>query len=191
VTNNMIMFDSPEAATYRTNIEGWVDRNGLYHGNYERGARWSGCTHQTCACGNVHEKGLTVCNSCYAKERTEKYYALPLVEWDGGPLAVWDDDTFFWDEDSVLEYMSDQRSSENNGETPEIQLVTCKRGKLHLIDPEDWNDDLCEDGELPDEVLEKIEALNKAIAEAEIHTWWPDNKRVDPAQFWAQLEKEP
>lgn len=36
---SVIMFDSPEAATYRTDIKGWVSRDGRYYGEDERGAR--------------------------------------------------------------------------------------------------------------------------------------------------------
>lgn len=34
-TEEIVMYNSPEAATYRTDIKGWVSRNGLYCGRDE------------------------------------------------------------------------------------------------------------------------------------------------------------
>src|ERR1700733_3026068 len=90
-----IMYDSQEAATYRTDIKGWVSKDGLFYGDNpssEHGARWSGCTHMVCECGNVYGKGRVRCDSCQAKITSEKYYALPMIEWDRTtPVWVWEE----------------------------------------------------------------------------------------------------
>ena len=189
----IVMFDSPEAATYRTDIKGWVSRDGLFYGDNpssERGARWSGCTHQTCDCGRVHEKSRTICDSCYAKQRSDKYYALPMVEWDGDtPVCTWDDDQFFFDEGSLLDWMADL--DYENGERPEVQLVLCKPGKLHLLDTDDWCDDLPDDGELPDEVMVKLGELNDALRNAPTVCWHPGNVRINVDALWEQLKETP
>lgn len=187
----VIMFDSPEAATYRTDIKGWVSRDGRYYGDDERGARWGGCTHTTCQCGAVLDKhSFTKCHSCRAKEETEKYYTLPMVEWDGEtPLCTWGDDKFFFSDSEVYDWMADQKA-DNGGERPEVQLILCEPSKLRLLDEEYWCDDIHEDGELPSEVLEKMAELNEAIRNAKTVTWWNSGKvRVDVDALWTIVEE--
>jgi hypothetical protein len=191
----VVMFDSAEAASYRTDIKGWVSRDGQYYGNdsgAERTARWAGCTHQRCECGNVFERGRVRCNSCQAKLDTEKYYALPMVEWDGiTPVCVFDDDRFFFDEDGLLDFMMECRDDARaQGCEPEVQIVLCEPGKLHLVDADNWCDDLPEDGELPDEVATKLEELNDAIRNAPTFSWWAGKQRINLAPLWEQLDKE-
>ena len=41
-TEEIVVYNSPEAATYRTDIKGWVSRNGLYCGQDEDLARYKG-----------------------------------------------------------------------------------------------------------------------------------------------------
>lgn len=186
----VVMYDSPEAAT-RVDMPGWKSRLGhFYPGDNpssEHGARWSGCTHMTCECGKVFEKGHTICSSCEAKRRTDKYYALPLVDWDGvTPLCVWDDDRYFFDEDSVLDYMADLKADDPEADH-EVQLVLCTPHKLHLLDADTWCDDLAEDGELPDDVLEKLDALNEALKNAPTVCWSDGRQRIDVDALWKQL----
>jgi hypothetical protein len=188
----MVMFDSPEAATYRTDIKGWVSRDGRYYGEDERSARWGGCTHTTCACGAVLDKNsYTKCRSCMATDRTAKYYALPMVEWDfETPLASFDDDKFFFTDEDVLDWMADLLADAKDGETPEVQLVLCTPGKLGLIDSDHWCDDLHEDGELPDEVLAKVAELNEALKNAPTVTWWAGTTRINVDALWAKLKED-
>lgn len=189
----IIMYDSPEAATYRTDIKGWVSRDGLFYGDNpssERGARWSGCTHQTCECGQVHDKSRTKCRSCIGTESTEKYYALPMVEWDGiTPVATFDDDKFFFDEESVLDWMADLKHDAGM-EDVEVQLVLCTPQKLHYISDDNWCDDLPDDGELPDEVAQKLEELNEAIKRAPVVSWWAGTTRINVDSLWEKLKKD-
>lgn len=186
----IIMYDSPEAATYRTNLKGWVASDGRYYAENEHSARWAGSTHQKCECGNTFGKGRTICDSCHSKNRTEKYYALPMVEWDGTtPVCTFDDDRFFFDEDSLLDYMADMKHEEPDVEH-EVQLVLCEPGKLRLIDHDDWCDDLPEDGELPDEVAQKVTELNEAIKRAPVVSWWAGTTRINVDSLWEQLKKE-
>ena len=190
----IVMFDSPEAARKVEQV-GWKSRDGIFYPgdnpSSERGARWSGCTHMTCACGKVHEKSRTKCSGCIAKERTEKYYAMPMVEWDGvTPVCTFDDDRYFFDEGEVLDWMADLKHNAAEGESVEVQLVLCDPGHLHLLEQDVWCDDLPEDGELPGEVLEKLDELNKALSEAPTVCWWPGKQRIDVDALWAQLKKD-
>jgi len=192
----IIMYDSPEAATYRTDIKGWVSKDGLFYGDNpgsERGARWSGCTHQTCACGNVHEKGRTICNSCLGKKRTERYYALPVEKWNGDtPICLWDDDRYFFDEDAFLDFLADLKHDDPTAEH-EVQAVLCEPGRLHLISDDEWVDDLPDNGEydhdIPEEVAAKVAELNEIIKQQAPVCWYPGKIRIDVDEWWAELKK--
>ena len=48
MNEQIVMRDSPESAQYRTDLKGWVSRDGFYFGDGpqgERTARYAGCTH--------------------------------------------------------------------------------------------------------------------------------------------------
>lgn len=187
---NVIMYDSPEAATYRTDIKGWVTGDGRYYADNEHSARWAGSTHQKCECGKVFEKGRSRCRWCDLGLQTKKYYALPMVEWDGiTPVCTFDGDKFFFDEDSLLDWMHDQQYY-NDGEKPEIQLVLCTPQKLHYIDTDNWCDDLPDNGELPDEIAQKVDELNEAIKRAPVVSWWAGTTRINVDSLWEKLKNE-
>jgi hypothetical protein len=72
----MVLYDSPEAAQFVTGISGWVNRHGMFYGNgkdAEDMARWSGCTHKKCECGNIMEKRWTMCDVCRERNSIERY----------------------------------------------------------------------------------------------------------------------
>jgi len=182
----IVMYDSPEAATYRTNISGWIASTGQFWGNDEHMARWSGCTHMTCACGKVFDKRTLRCDSCQAKASMEKYYALPMVEWDGvTPVCTFDDDRYFFSEEEVLDWMADQ-----DPETAEVRLVLCEPGRLGYVSEDNWADDLPEDGELPGAVQMALDALNEAIKNAPTVCWWAGKQRINVEPLWAQLKAD-
>lgn len=86
----VIMRDSQETATYRTNIRGWVSRHGQYYGDGpsgEQAARYGGCTHVSCRdCAKPAEKGWLICVECRRKADVARYAALPRKEWDGAAM---------------------------------------------------------------------------------------------------------
>lgn len=185
----IIMYDSPEAAVYRTNLTGWVASDGRYYGENEHLARWAGSTHQKCECGNIFSKGRTRCSSCDARIDTEKYYALPVVEWDGAtPVCTWRDDKFFFDEDSVLDWMADLKHDANEGDV-EVQLVLCTPGRLGYVSEDNWADDLPDDGELPNEVAKKVDELNEAIKNTPVVSWWAGTTRINVDSLWGTVEE--
>ena len=191
----IVMFDSPEAATYKTDIKGWVSRDGLFYGDTptsEQGARWSGCTHQTCECGKPYPKGRVRCDSCQAKIDTEKYYSLPLVEWDETvPVFEFQDDRCFFDRESVLEYMWELlEDAKENGWEPEVQLVIGEPHYLRQLRYDDWCDDLADDAELPEDVEEAIDVFNKVIAEQSPSYWTAGKERIDVDALWEELKEE-
>lgn len=190
----VVMYDSPEAAT-RVEMPGWKSRDGIFYPgdnpSSERGARWSGCTHMTCECGNVYGKGRVRCDSCQSKMDTEKYLALPVEEWDGEePVCTYKDDRFFFDEESLLDWMSDLEfdAHEMGGGRPTVQLVKCESRGLSMIEEDHWCDELPEDGELPDDIAMALDALNKVIKESTYKVWWPGKIRINVDALWKELD---
>lgn len=170
----VVMFDSPEAAEYRTNISGWVSRNGLYWGNDERAARYDGCTHIKCEdCGQPVKRGYLICDDCRVKRDSQKYNAMPKEKWNGkGGLVSYGTDLYFWSWEEVDAYCFDNDITEED-----LQLVICKPQYLPLLSKYDYGcDELPEDGELPDKVIEAIENFNKVIKKVGPVSWIEGNK---------------
>jgi hypothetical protein len=190
----VVMFDSPEAAR-RVEQWGWKSRDGIFYPgdnpSSEHGARWSGCTHQTCECGNTYVKGHVRCDSCQSKKDTDEYLALPIEEWDGeGPVCTYKDDRFFFDEESLLEWMSDlEFDAKEMGEgRPTVQLVKCESRGLSIVDEDHWCDELPEEGELPDDIAVALDQLNKVINDSTYKVWWPGKVRIDVDALWKELD---
>lgn len=182
--DKIVMYDSPEAAT-RIDMPGWKSRLGhFYPGNHsssEHGARWSGCTHMTCECGNVFDKGRVRCRACDAKKDAERYYSLPVEKWDGTtPLCLFGTDTYFFG-DAVLDYLADLPKDEA------VYICKCKPGYLHIIEAEDWQDDLPEDFDLPDAVATAVDALNAVIKEAGPVAWYEAAIAIDVEDLRARI----
>lgn len=166
-----VMYDDDQAAKQVT-VTGWVSRQGRFYGDNEHLARWDGCTHMTCECGAVHEKGWTICETCRRKAKDVRYAALPVVEWDGKtPLCLFDDDKYFFSEDEVLDYCEEEGVAPSN-----LQLVVCEPQYAHQVDPdEEYQDLMPEDQYMADvapEIVEAFNALNEAIEKCDKPLSW-------------------
>lgn len=171
----IIMYDSPEAATYVTNIEGWIDINRRFFGKGEDGermARYSSHTHKTCECGNKMEKGWTKCNECRHKSSIERYNARPFKEWDGTePICTWDGDRYFFSKEDLIAYMED------NEETA-IDLLICDPVNFRRIDLDTIADDTHEGWEPEKELCDKIDEFNAYLKTLPPHSWMPGKVRT-------------
>lgn len=172
--DKIVMYDTDEAATFRTNLSGWVTGDGLYYGKDEHIARWAGCTHIKCECGGIREKNYTVCEDCRRKNSNDRYNALPFVKWDGvTPLTEWDGDKYFFDEDDIAEYCED-----NEMKSSDLMLVICDPVYLSQIREDYWCDDLPEEGELPPAIEKLVKELNEAIKKEAPACWKQGKKRT-------------
>lgn len=165
------MYDSPEAAQKRT-LTGWVG-GGRFFGEDERGARWSGCTHQVCECGKPMSKSYTKCENCRNKAAKERYLALPYKEWDGiVPVTEWDGDKYFFNLEDIQDYMKDN-------ELEDINLLFCDPISYSHIDYESLTgSEAHEDWEPEQKLIDAVKAFNKVIDELPPHSWMPGKIRT-------------
>lgn len=170
----IVLYNSDEAAR-KVTVTGWASKDGRFWGNDEHMARWDGCTHKLCECGEICDKSYTKCDKCIAKQRHEIFLKTPFKEWDGKtPVVLFDNDTYFFSEDDIEYYCDD-----NELKPEDLRLLICEPLCLSQIDYDYWNDDLPEDGELPPKVEEALKALNKAIEEEGTVSWWPGKFRTE------------
>lgn len=171
----MIHYNSPEAAQLK-DLKLWVSANGRVHSD-ENSARYDGCTHKNCECGELVEKMYTLCEKCRGKRDIQIYWEKPLVEWDG-ESPLYDDfseEYFFYGEGEILDHYED-----NNLKIEDLRLLICEPQLLHQIDPSDIFEELIpEDGELPDEIISIFEELNKKLmVYKKPISWIPGKGRV-------------
>ena len=168
---DIVMSDSSDAAQYRTDIKGWVSRCGHYFGdgpNSEEIARRDGCTHTACAqCGIPTRKGHPLCPECRALAWIAQYESMPRAEWDGKAMIYSDA------MDKYYNSPNDAAGDLENGQTlADLRLVICEPNYVRQIERDFCEDEMPEDGELPDEVYEAMEVFNKAVADI-VLSWSP------------------
>lgn len=164
MSDKMILNTSDEAAKLTT-VTGWVSRDGLFYGNDERGARWSGCTHVACSnCGEPTNKSWTKCQPCRDKQDREKYASLPRVEWDGStPLFSHERGEYAFSADDVQNWLDDDLTLE------QLRLVVCEPVFARMVDDDYWECELPEDQSMRDvngDIADAIDALNEEIDKA-------------------------
>lgn len=167
----IILPSSDEAAKRIDGLSGWVDRHGKFWGDGPDGehmARYSGSTHNECrGCGSVTRKTRLMCPECEAAKSRAKYVAMPRKEWDGKtPMVIHDDDKYFFGWEDVEEY-----AEEANCKPEDLPLVICDPVHLRSLDYDYWCEDLPDDGELPPDVEEAVDALNAVIAKQSPVAW--------------------
>lgn len=181
----VVMADSEEAASIKT-VTGWVSRTGRFWGNDEHMARYDGSTHKVCECGEVVEN-RSYCRKCRERKEHEKYLAMPAVAWDGeAPLNLHGTDTYFFDEDSLLDHCADEGC-----QPKDLPLVICIPEYAKEIDAnEHYADYLLEDGEVPPEIEEAFQVLNATIRACTTPLcWYPGTQSVTPESL-PTLESE-
>lgn len=169
-----------EAAEFVTNIEGWVCKTcRIFYGKGgERSARY--CCEKDHACGTKDcvgraKKPYTVCDPCRSKLDLERYLKLEVADWDGeAPLASWEDDTYFFDVDSLADWLA-----ENDLKIEDAQLVIAENDGPPVFEMREFLADyLCDDNSDQLSDTGKIDKIvNKWIEENTPSTYLPGNKR--------------
>lgn len=161
--------ESPEAAKFVTGISGWVDRDGGFFGNDERLARYSGSTHKKCSCGEVITKN-SYCEKCHRSADIERYKSAKKLEWDHKtPLYSDSNDEYILTIDDLINLMEELEITC----VDDLRLFICEPNYLSQIEIDYWSDDIPEDGELPGNVGEALDALNKEISKSIAVSWSP------------------
>lgn len=164
MSTQIVMFDSPEAAEHRTDVIGWVSRDGTFYGDgpsNERTARYAGCTHVPCErCGEPTPKRWLHCDSCRAAKDAERYAAMPRESWDGVSMLYSEvRDTYYRGIDEAEEGLEEGQS------LADLRLVICSPNYVPQIDPDYCCDQLAEDDDVPpDAVCKAMDAFNEAVA---------------------------
>lgn len=172
-----IMYDSDEAATFKTGISGWVSSKGHFYGKNEQSARYDGSTHRVGTCGHKTKHPYTICEECRRVKGKNKYLSMPYVEWDmKTPVCLFDDDKYFFFYEEVFEYCED-----NDIEVCDLRLCICTPNHFTEVEvdsiapedeaPEDY------DGDLPKEIQGALDNLNKIIREFKKPFTWSQGKQ--------------
>lgn len=169
----IIMYDSPEAAE-RVTITGWKSKgdDNSFWGDDEHMARWCGCTHKVCECGNIMSKSYTKCETCIAKIDREVYNKLPFKEWDKKEVVcINDGDKYFFDIDELRDYM-------HFNNLTEIDLLICDPIHYNELEADDYCQDAHEDWEPEKELEDAVKAFNEVIKTLAPHSWTPGKIRT-------------
>lgn len=145
-------------------------------------------THLDCkSCGLEFKKRYShysTCPDCQHKSNIDKYYTMPLVEWDGKAclFEYLSDDKYFFDTDSIVEYCED-----NEINPRDLMLVVCSTSNFSTIGFDNWEEEVHEDWEPSAEFEQKLKEFNDFLSNEPSRTWFPTDKRVDISEL---LEKE-
>lgn len=172
----VIMYDSPEAAEFKTNIEGWVNSEGRFWGKDEHMARWSGCTHLICECGKTMSKHYTKCEDCRAEGERQRYNALPTKEWDVQEyLYSHAADKYFFSPEDLYEYCEEEEVDPND-----LRIVDCDPNYLSTLDFDGdlFPDDNEAEDVIDDELLKMLDELNKKIQVHKPISYSPGKVRI-------------
>lgn len=175
--DKQINYDSPESAAYKTDICGWVSRNGHFWGKDEHMARYDGCTHLKCKCGKYFPKeGYMICPECRVIHDQETYSSFPKEKWDDkAPIATFGGGEYFWSREDLDEYLED-----NNLKVEDLQLVFCKPLLLPQFDAYDLLYDYLpdDDREVPNDIEDAVSALNEVLLKHKQLSWYPGKVAV-------------
>lgn len=174
-----MMYDSLEAATFVTNISGWIDKDGRFFGNNkdsEHMARYSSCTHMRCECGELMTKGWTKCEKCRSISDIEKYNKLTFKEWNGKDIVYSElVNKYFNDSDEIEYYCADEEI-----DPKDLRLLLCYPNEFREIESDYWEDVLPEEseGELPKKLQEALIVFNEVIKSLSPASYSPSKTRT-------------
>jgi hypothetical protein len=174
----IVLPSDPEAASYRTDIRGWVSRTGLFFGDgpgAESAARYNGSTHSTCrTCSAITYREYTACHACRRVKEDAKWAAMPRAAWDGKTMLYsLTGDAYYQD----LEEAQDACETSEGGTLEDLRLVICKPRYVTPLHYGAWDEWTTEDGEVPAEIEAAVDAFNAATAGV-VLGWVPGDTAV-------------
>ncbi|SRR6266567_3112647 len=175
-----IIFETDEESAQLITVTGWVSKNRCFYNEDERMARYDGCTHRKCECGEIFVK-YGWCKPCSQTKKIEKYNKKPFKEWDGiTPLYSDTYDKYFFDSDQIECFLEDE---EPEISYEDLRLTICEGVQPSQISDDYWEDIYPEDMYFEEcaseEVQEAFEALNEALAKEKPWSWHPGEFRTE------------
>ncbi len=179
--DDIIILGDESVIEYKTNIEGWVGKDGKYYGKSDvakQTALYANSTHRKCSCGNLF-KINAYCESCREKRFKERFLELEEVEWDGeSALVCFDDDRYFYSLEDAHEYCED-----NEIDIKDLMLVQCERKFTFAhINIDEMNEEYCTEEEtfsdFHPEIAKKVDELNALLDNTKSKLWYATNKRI-------------
>jgi len=139
-------------------------------------------------CGKETERYWTPCSECRAAKSRTSFLAKEPIDWDGKtPLTIHDSDEYFFDEESLIDYLYDNLLNVN-----EVLLELCEPqyGQpfclvSHLEDALPTEDDFYLDDE--GKAVEK--AVNDWIEKQGALSWIGSGQRINPESL-KDIQKE-
>ena len=173
----IIMENSDEAATYRTNICGWVNSKGHFYGKDEAAARYAGSTHSLCECGEILNSrrpiGHKTCKKCRDKRDIKNYNKKEKRKWDKLSVIYSQKYDEYFDGIDELENFLNEYEKKDRPKIADMMLVHCDPQYLSEIDSDYWRDLMSDECELSDEIIKALDDLNDIIQIAEPVSWVP------------------
>jgi len=172
-----------EQAAEQAAVMGWACRRcGRFYANFdgaEHLARMCCSDDHPCErkCGNRAPQRYTICPSCRNVDQAKVWDKMEAVDWDGkAPIAVWQDDTYFFSIDDLNEYIEEHEISNLD----ELSLVLCRPNRLPKLDLFEYLGGLLPEGveRLPDGYLEVEKAFDEYVKAHQPWCWVPDNKKI-------------
>lgn len=135
-------------------------------------------THKVCeSCGNNISKH-SYCYPCYESKNKDNYFKKEFKEWDGKtPLVIYNSDEYFFDGDSVLDYIEEN-------EEEDLQLMICEPNYCPELSeeyfteeflPENYNDL----GDFDKGLVQKVKELNEYIRTLKPMSWSQGRYRTE------------
>lgn len=181
--DKIIKYSDDESATYRTDIKGWVSSKGHYYGKDEHLARYDGCTHKECECGESMEKKYTICENCRYLKYKENYSKYPIETWeDEKPITPLRGDEYFWDWEEVFEYLDERNAYNIEGDKnitlEDLMLCHTEEVPIPTIDISDvlyeyYSNADMDDIDIHPSVEKAVDELNTALLATVARTYAP------------------
>lgn len=115
-------------------------------------------------CGTNYESN-SFCRVCSDKKQEESYNKKPFKVWDGNePLVIYQDDTYFFDEDQLKDYIYENDLDDED--VKNLRLMICEPNNCREIEEDYFGDEMPEN-------MDSLEEFDKGLVEKlkEINTY--------------------